>query len=53
MPESDLIIAQQRNDAMGHKPTYAVQQKPLLFDHLVGESKQLSRFIQSEAFFPS
>jgi hypothetical protein len=28
-------------------------QKPLLFDHLVGESKQLSRFIQSEAFFPS
>jgi hypothetical protein len=42
-----------RMSALCHKPTYAVQQKPLWFDHLVGESKQLSRFIQSEAFFPS
>jgi hypothetical protein len=28
-----------------------VQQTPRLFDHLVGESKQLSRFFQSETFF--
>jgi hypothetical protein len=52
-PDSDRGRTALQYVAKGHKPTYAVQQKPLLFDHLVGESKQLSRFIQSEAFFPS
>jgi hypothetical protein len=34
--------------SLGHKPTYAPQQNPFLFDHLVGAREQRRRHVETE-----
>ena len=54
-PATRLLLPGKRTLAGGggrsascHKPTYAVQQRNWLFDHLVGECEQLRRHIEAE-----
>jgi hypothetical protein len=48
--DSDRIGASQRTVAMGHSPTYAVQQIAMLFDYLVSDGQQAGRHGEAECF---